>query len=1565
MKRFGLVLLLCFTAASGLFAMGKPEEYQDVKGRENWSYSVDVREYKPGKYNLIIRAVDAAGNEDYLGPYNFLVDPESDLPVINISNPRKGMRIGNSLNIVGTCVDDDAVSKVTIQVDDGALYTASGREFWSYYLDVSGLADGPHTLTAWGTDTNGLDSKKVSVTFNLDKTNPVNTVTSHSSGVLVSGKVEFEGEITDPNGIGDLMYSEDGAKNWKRVKFDYNKKTLVARFKLGIDTKRMEDGPYVYWLRSTDLTGSVGVTPFLFFVDNQGPELNFLYPTPEHGSQNGKVSVIGRVYDSIGIRKFSYTTSGNREPVEIVLTPGNPYFVQEFDFTGTSGSSADIFFRLEDMTGNVVEKKYSFKMDQDKDLPKTSILWPESNALVNPSVVCSGFIRDDDAPAFIEYSVDGADFQRVEASDSWSVNLEDLTPGTHRLAVQAVDINGVTGPRKEVSFRVAAPPPVLAVTSFTVNDVAEEWVPGRQVDSAVGGVINGTVYSSDKNLSLSVILQEASPVKVALKASPTDPNLRTFSYPVKKKLPEGRYNLILEAATGDGQISRAGTAFYVTPPGGGDPSDSSGAYYLHPHVTDGGLYIVTPDMPLIGWIVGGGIRSVSLEPAASGLKTSFDGTRFSVTAQDQGLYRDVVVAVTADNGQVYRTGKLTITTDTTAPRVESLLPGPGTWVQNALVLKGTLADRSGIRTLEYSFDGETYNPLTFTQTSGGARFDQTLSLSGVEEGFVGVRLRAVDQSGLVTVYPLPVCKDMTPPVLTLVTPSAEDVVYRKSTIFAQAGDTGRIKGLYFTAKGLADVSLPVSGVAVYQLDLAAWKTLPGEYGLKAVDMAGNVFSLPVEVNVNLEANKPVVQIQTPAEGGFVKSDFSVSGMVFDPDGIKAIYYSLDGETFRKIGEGNSFNIPIKLDEIADDKHTVSIRAEDTNGTMSDTVSARFTVSKEEPKTRVQFPVVEKTVTGTIQLRGESTDANGIKAVYISVDNGNTYHQASGTDRWTYWLNSRILKDGTYSVLVRAVDNTDTEGLFVTLLNVDNTPPRVRLDYPLDGDVLKERVEVKGTGSDNIRLTSLKMVMVPVDGSGRAVFEHDLPDIGVFSESVSITSVPNGKYLLRIEGKDAAGNVHFASRSVVVDHKYSFAEMELFYPLAGETVNYVLPVAGKYSGVPLESARLYIDGEPFGVLTLDENGYFRRDLLPEEVKAGTRRIKIVGRLVEGKLIETEERVVTYTPWGGWVSVESVNPGTFISGRPYLTGTAGYNPEPLSPELAADKAEVKAWERKYGSMKPELIEISLNNGRTFMKASGTRKWKIRLQTQDMKEGETRIIIRATFPDGEVFTRTMVNLDKSDPDLTLLQQFEDGRFNDDLTVMGLAGDNNGVETVTAAVRQGDKTLYEVPGFIQGLYLDAHFLGATFADFGVGLTFFDDNVKLQMQVGWAPDEVLDPVSGSMTSTRFSGLVVGAKLLANIVKLPFSFFFGPDWEMLSASIALGTNFSYFTMTGSEIAFSDDGKIVAAVLAQIEIPKLTFRKNTFLKYVSFYGEAQLWFIPSDVEAGVSFKPTLGCRVGLF
>ena len=116
----------------------------------------------------------------------------------------------------------------------------------------------------------------------------------------------------------------------------------------------------------------------------------------------------------------------------------------------------------------------------------------------------------------------------------------------------------------------------------------------------------------------------------------------------------------------------------------------------------------------------------------------------------------------------------------------------------------------------------------------------------------------------------------------------------------------------------------------------------------------------------------------------------------------------------------------------------------------------------------------------------------------------------------------------------------------------------------------------------------------------------------------------------------------------------------------------------------------------------------------------------------------------------------------------------------------------------------------------------------------------------------------------------------------------------------------------------------------------------------------------------RYGGNVLGFKLLANIGYLPFSYMFGPDFSWLSASFALGANFSYFSQTQS-----GRPQILSALLAQIEFPRITLEKMDMFSMYSMYTELQIWSIPTDVAAGESkidkIKPqiSIGLRVNVF
>ena len=117
-NKFLLIVAVFMLSTLSVFGHGRRDnESTEVENLNSWQQDFDLEKKtkkKAVKYNIRITANDLGGNQTVEGPFNIYIDPESDKPVCGITNPYLNMRIVGNLNIVGTCVDDDGVSKVEL-----------------------------------------------------------------------------------------------------------------------------------------------------------------------------------------------------------------------------------------------------------------------------------------------------------------------------------------------------------------------------------------------------------------------------------------------------------------------------------------------------------------------------------------------------------------------------------------------------------------------------------------------------------------------------------------------------------------------------------------------------------------------------------------------------------------------------------------------------------------------------------------------------------------------------------------------------------------------------------------------------------------------------------------------------------------------------------------------------------------------------------------------------------------------------------------------------------------------------------------------------------------------------------------------------------------------------------------------------------------------------------------------------------------------------------------------------------------------------------------------------------
>lgn len=973
--------------------------------------------------------------------------------------------------------------------------------------------------------------------------------------------------------------------------------------------------------------------------------------------------------------------------------------------------------------------------------------------------------------------------------------------------------------------------------------------------------------------------------------------------------------------------------------------------------------------------------TVSLAQAQAGLSVTADGKFVYIIADREGLYRNVEIRVTDSEGVSYNSTPINILVDDLAPSAEILAPVAKKWVQNNTSLSVKVGDTNGIASVEYSLNaGESWNSA---RGENATTYSATLNLQDRDDGLIPIDVRVKDIAGKITYTQTVVQKDTAIPEVEVIQPVAEDIVNGENLIAFIVKDKGYLqRAEYVAPKGNnrespAPIDIPLGPMVVTNIGTAD-KPINDLMVFNFYDAMGNVATVRKwDFIIDQKSDLPIAEVHLPEENAVMTTDFVISGVVLDDDGPSKIYYKIDKGEYRLSSEeyGTSFSINVPLSTMTDNEHTVTVYAEDLNGVRGPEFVRNFRISLEEPKGEVETPPIDQTIRGWVKLTGNATDKNGISKVFISVDNGNTYNEAKGNfaheiekSTWTYEFDTRVVEDGTHVVFLKVIDWFGIEGLYSSLINIDNTAPQIDLELPLDDSKTTKMLFFSGQTTDNIGLEKLYITIRSLEGKvvSSNLARLDLVPGEIITQTIDMSSLADGFYNVELTGLDVANNITRVSRNVQLAKSAALAKVDLLYPLNGEHVQGVFNIYGTaVSEINIESLELLIDGEKIAETTLSSSGYYKFNLNPEMITDGQHKVQVRANLANVSTIMSNEQYINYSSVGPWVTIDNFTYGDFAIERPYIIGNAGY--AIAEAELIAAKAKGASDEIKaaVAAKVVEKVELSLNNGKSFEEVSASGKWRYRIENEDIAEGYHFLLVRATMKNGEkAVSRTIVQVDKTSPSVKLISPGEGGRFNQSLEISGLAHDNVALKSVTLALRKGDKSSYEVPAFIQGLYLDWHFWGATLFDIGVGLSFFDDNVRLQAQ--WGQFTQTQRNMFSKTDFRYGGdSVIGGKILANVAYIPFMYFLGRDYEWLSANVTVGANFTRFNESGSGKA-----QILSAVLAQLEFPRITFAKQKMFRTIALYTEGQLWFIPTDVNSEVDIENlvpqiSVGLRVNVF
>jgi len=931
------------------------------------------------------------------------------------------------------------------------------------------------------------------------------------------------------------------------------------------------------------------------------------------------------------------------------------------------------------------------------------------------------------------------------------------------------------------------------------------------------------------------------------------------------------------------------------------------------------------------------------------------------------------------------------------PALDIYTPVPGESISELFMLSGRAYSRAGIERLSYEWGSVKGNislrandpywsvPLKVAKNSAG-NIKVTLKDKAGKTVSVSRRLENLrrdgeaDQPGRTNIQ--------------FVFPAKNEVVRGSKTVMGFIEHPMPISSIAFTLNGWSFEELPFisrKGKAwfSYLCDFAALSESKGKLSFRITDTAGAVFNTGPEYTIGIDGPVPIIVLNTPLEDEVISGAFEISGLASGNAAIQSVHWRFLGPKLESITKGpagkeaaeaarafmanpnvpfqeasakNNFSVPVDFTMIGDGEYICEVYVTDRNNVKSDTISRTIKVSTSAPVTRIITPPITRYNSNVILARGFTADANGLNKISVSMDRGLTWQDVNIKDdgTWEIPLNTAIYTDRVYSAYIRAEDRYGIVSFSNAMINIDNNPPQVVITSPASGQYVGTNLPIIGRIADNIELKSLQFQVISVvNPNNRKVI--DVPPKQVIFETVNLEGFRAGEYIVRVISKDLADNETVLSRKIFYDPYDIDAQIAIYSPLPGEEHTGPVYVAGLVTGTSLpETVQLMLDGKDFKELKVDRFGVFRYDISEAELGTeGPHKIYAHYKSERGRTVASANHTVYYSHYGPILLIDSHRDGDVITDRPWLKGQAMFMRPPHPDGRAYNRAEISQFAVR-------MVEVSYDNGRTFKQALGKGDWKWRLEPLDLPPGTRPVVVRAKFENGEeAVRRVLLFMDVENPDVEAVSPKAKSVHRDEIQIFGAASDNLELTDVNVSLRPYDKFWYSVPAAIRGLYIDVKTLGATYFDVGVGISLFDDNVRLQGQFGIAPPQ--GAYSFIEEGGRYVGTVLGIKLLANIFTLPFDGLFKDrDWIFYKMKFAVGANFSWFEMDNWRSSL-----YMGAVVAQIDLAnvdmKYIYPNWKYFHIMSLYVQPEVWFASTDAINVPKIIPRvcIGLRINVF
>jgi parallel beta-helix repeat protein len=1160
-------------------------EYKvDAGGWVAIATALDTTAYADGNHTLTVRALDLASHSTTV---DIPVIIDNTAPTCRIDGPTAGQYASGTASFRVSATDAVGFGTVHIAVTD--TDTASevlnrtvvfdlGAGYFAYSQDTTTWADGNYSAVAWAQDASGKTTWSAPVSFHVDNTAPVLTVTGPVTGDYVKGSVSIAAAATDVF-LDRIEYRVD-AGGWVGIATAWN--TLLAA-----------DGRHNLTVRALDLAGRSDSTIVAVTVDNNVPVCRIDRPVDTQFA-SGTWTFQVYAWDAVGIGSVLLNVTN--------ADTGAAMFNLTLTWNGGSGlweiSRDTTLWKDGNYTASAWSTDLSSKMTPsarvsfrvDNNAPVLVVSSPASGDYVLDNVTIATTVTDA-FPHKTEYRVDSGGW--TDIATAW--NTRSYRDGSHDVWVRATDLAGrystvnlsvfvdntaptcrIDSPWEGQFFAMASTFRVSATDTVGIGAVylklvktdtqATVFNKSLSYDSASGYFALGydTTLTADGNYTASASVMDrsgkwayATPVAfhidntapVLVVSSPKAGDYIQNSFTLSTAVTELFYDRT-EYRIDSGPWTAIAATWHTVGYADGPHNLSVRAWDLSGKsdtvdlvvIVDNTFPAVAINSPAFSQFAEGelvyqvlatdhnGISKVfaNLTNVDTGLSVSNYSLVFNAGSglweipKDSRLLPDgnysLLAWGTDKSGKTTEAGPVKFQIDNHAPSLLVAYPASGAYIMGDVALQAAVLDAFPERT-EYRID-----------SGGWAGIGVPWSTVMYADGPHALSVRAWDQSGKSTTVDFNVIVDNNAPTCEIASPIPGQFASGMLALQASSADTVGISRVYIRLRSLDGAGTDLNRSATfgastgyYAVSVDTGLLTDGNYTVSAwsTDLSGKTTEAPA-VAFRVDNHAPALSLVGPAPGsylsGFVLMDAPASDTFLD-----SVSYSVDG------GPWADIDVPWNTHVVPDGVHSIAVRAMDLSGKTS-TASVTVIADNNAPACRIDAPSPGQFLSGQAVFRVSATDQVGVAragVIVTSQDSGAEAVNATltfnpGTGLWELLRDSATLPDGNYSLTAWATDMSAKTTVSVAVaFQVDNALPVLVIQDPVKGAYLRGSVSILALASD----TFLERTQYMVDGGSW---------IATATPWDTRTAV-DGPHTLTVRALDRSGKTETRTLTVTVDN----------------------------------------------------------------------------------------------------------------------------------------------------------------------------------------------------------------------------------------------------------------------------------------------------------------------------------------------------------------------------------------------------------------------------------------------